>query len=731
MKKLSQTLRVLLALIVATFSNGLVSNFAYAYPGTGSGTLHEVVCHAEGNGSWHGIPPAKRSNHIDKATGLPYTNGVHVNDFLVYAQYPAGTDWSDLSKDIKDAVDTECAKGPVVTPAAVTFNDVCGLANDTYTVPATDYVQYKIGANVVDAGTYHVTTSGTVTVTASPILLHTIAEGATTSWTHTFTDEACPPSAPSVTSHTPECSLANAATGSIKASITNTDDETNTAVTYTWEVKLGDTVVKSGTTSAIADGQSATISANGLAPGSYTITITGSDQTNASDTFTVPVCQLQVTPCETIVNEPLVSTRNEFADNATNGYTDGAQAGNYEFTPQGVRIWIENGKNAWYHAVNFPLSDAGTPSMDYTHLSGDYKPGLQMRIDFNGDGTVDGTLVGESIYGDNWWLTNGSAQFVKNAAPHNGGGNGSEWYGTLNEWLTAFPSAQVKFIGFSLGTAANGEGVLHSLTFGCHKWTFGLEAVSEIPAPVKDDTCYADNDWYYIPESATVEYMVNGEVVTGWNQVNGSSVTITVQAKEGYYIPEVMQTEWTFTYTDKQCVTISKSADTYVDANHNGVVDSGDYVTWSITLTNTSDELLTDDFLDDHFYIELVDEGATLDQTSIENLAPGESVTLHATKPLNASEISACKASNTAMFYAWRNSNDVEALDGEGAIASGQANASLTMVCGHVLNMSTVKPAAQQLPAELPATGGENNYILLGIVLSTLTYAVVLRRNEA
>lgn len=87
---------------------------------------------------------------------------------------------------------TGCGGGEV-TPNAVSFNDVCGTANDTYTVTATEGVTYHLGTAdgaVVNAGTH--TGSGTVTVVAVADEGFVFEEDETTSWTHTFTDEACP-----------------------------------------------------------------------------------------------------------------------------------------------------------------------------------------------------------------------------------------------------------------------------------------------------------------------------------------------------------------------------------------------------------------------------------------------------------------------------------------------------------------------------------------------------------
>jgi predicted alpha-1,2-mannosidase len=74
-----------------------------------------------------------------------------------------------------------------VTPAAVTFDDRAGTAEDTYTVPDVEGVEYLVGETVVAAGTYPGT--GTVTVTARASGDAPIADGATTTWSHTFSTE--------------------------------------------------------------------------------------------------------------------------------------------------------------------------------------------------------------------------------------------------------------------------------------------------------------------------------------------------------------------------------------------------------------------------------------------------------------------------------------------------------------------------------------------------------------
>lgn len=77
-----------------------------------------------------------------------------------------------------------------VTPAAVEFVDLAGTADDTYTIPAVDGVEYLVDGVVVNAGTYPGV--GEVTVTAEALDGHVIAEGAQTIWSFTFTDVADP-----------------------------------------------------------------------------------------------------------------------------------------------------------------------------------------------------------------------------------------------------------------------------------------------------------------------------------------------------------------------------------------------------------------------------------------------------------------------------------------------------------------------------------------------------------
>ncbi len=205
--------------------------------------------------------------------------------------------------------------------------------------------------------------------------------------------------------------------------------------------------------------------------------------------------------------------------------TETRATGHNELTADGLHIYTEGAtstdKAAGYFATDFALSGLGnqtiTASIDYDISSGfGLKPGLQLVTDFDNNGTPDGILVGESVYGNNWWLTNSASQFVKDNAPNVGGGNGSNWFGTPNQWLTKFPEAKVKAIGYSLGSGVYGDGVLKRISLGCTNYTFGLP----VPVPPATPTNLRLNN-------------VNGEFACGlvtsinyitptWNAVAGA-----------------------------------------------------------------------------------------------------------------------------------------------------------------------------------------------------------------
>jgi hypothetical protein len=161
--------------------------------------------------------------------------------------------------------------------------------------------------------------------------------------------------------------------------------------------------------------------------------------------------------------------------------SDTRATGHYEVVGTGLHIWTEGAtstdKVAEYVDTQAPLATAGEPSLEYTNTAGGL-PGFQLVVDFDNNGTNDGILIGEpSVYGNDWWASNGSAQFVKDGAPSHTGGFGSANHGTLDQWRSAFPTAQVKAFGFSLGSGVKGDGVLNAINFAGTRYTFAKAVI--------------------------------------------------------------------------------------------------------------------------------------------------------------------------------------------------------------------------------------------------------------
>jgi hypothetical protein len=176
---------------------------------------------------------------------------------------------------------------------------------------------------------------------------------------------------------------------------------------------------------------------------------------------------------------------------AVGNYADTRATGHYEAGPDGLHIWTEGAtstdKVAGYLATSIPLSavaESGA-TLNYTTVTG-ITPGSQLVVDIDGDDVGDGILVGEAVYGDNWWLSNSSTDAFKALDPSGAedGGNGSAYFGTLAEWSAAAPDATVVAVGFSLGSGVLGEGyVTGFVTAGTtYHFTSYTPAVAEVPA---------------------------------------------------------------------------------------------------------------------------------------------------------------------------------------------------------------------------------------------------------
>lgn len=165
--------------------------------------------------------------------------------------------------------------------------------------------------------------------------------------------------------------------------------------------------------------------------------------------------------------------------------SDVRATGHYEFTADSLHIWTEGNtstdKVAAYYPLAINLSTIGEPSLNYTSNFG-ISPGLQIVVDLDGNGTTDTILVGESVYGNDWWGVESAWATYPSGAPETGGGFGSTKHGTLAQWNALYPSAKVQSVGFSLGSGVFADGQINSMTFGETTFTFGLPVV-ESPDP--------------------------------------------------------------------------------------------------------------------------------------------------------------------------------------------------------------------------------------------------------
>lgn len=188
-------------------------------------------------------------------------------------------------------------------------------------------------------------------------------------------------------------------------------------------------------------------------------------------------------------------------------------------------------KAAEYWNVDYDLDTVNSGSM--VVRGGPQKPGINLYVDMDDDDAThmagndgykgaDAILVGEAVYGDDWWMPEGSAttavKSVVNADPSmKTGGSGSASHGTLAKWNSTFNKAHVEAVGFSLGSGAGNTGVVVSkLTVGTHDYVFAGKDepvvaepnVTQAPGPVAGSATQdkATLQWNSVPHAKS--YMV-------------------------------------------------------------------------------------------------------------------------------------------------------------------------------------------------------------------------------
>jgi hypothetical protein len=167
--------------------------------------------------------------------------------------------------------------------------------------------------------------------------------------------------------------------------------------------------------------------------------------------------------------------------------SDTRSAGHVTFLTDGLHVQTDDNSGQAKAAEYFSVAGALPDSASLTWWGTDARPGQQIVFDYDdidGNGNDYNILVGEPIYGENWWLTNSSSADAKAADPSGAenGGNGSEWFGTLAQWKAAMPNARILAGGFSLGSGVKGDGVIDSITYGDTTYRFTNEAAPTTPA---------------------------------------------------------------------------------------------------------------------------------------------------------------------------------------------------------------------------------------------------------
>ena len=169
------------------------------------------------------------------------------------------------------------------------------------------------------------------------------------------------------------------------------------------------------------------------------------------------------------------------------GYSDIRSAGHIEFLPGQAHVFTDDASSeakvaGYVAAPGTNLGDTFVVDWSGTGVA----PAAQIALS---DGSLGGgsILVFEAVYGaDDLWLTNSSAQELKDNAPDTSVGSGSPWHGTPAAWQGVLDDLGYTVIGmgFSLGSGVLSDGTLTEVTAGCTPCSSTPQ-----PLPPGDPTC--------------------------------------------------------------------------------------------------------------------------------------------------------------------------------------------------------------------------------------------------
>ncbi|MDQ2973226.1 MAG: hypothetical protein M3Q79_01965 [bacterium] len=144
------------------------------------------------------------------------------------------------------------------------------------------------------------------------------------------------------------------------------------------------------------------------------------------------------------------------------------------------------------------------------------------------------------------------------------------------KWGDIIPSEEDGGVGDGLNWGTDGQAVFNN---NCGN---GENMITEVvPAAVtfKNPTCEAKGS-YTVPATPNVMYSVNGSVVAAgtYEVANGSTVTVTAEAGDDYFIADGTADSWTNTFTaPTNCSTgqVLTTTTTQVTQKPQGAVDAG------------------------------------------------------------------------------------------------------------------------------------------------------------
>lgn len=207
-------------------------------------------------------------------------------------------------------------------------------------------------------------------------------------------------------------------------------------------------------------------------------------------TFRIAVLSTVIAPLMWTAGTASAATQTIHPGGFDPSLSDTRSSGHLAFLEDGLSIYTDDSSSQAKVAEYIDVPSQNLPDAVSLSWSGsDPQPGSQIVFDFDqtpGNGNDFNILVGEPIYGNDFWLTNGSSADAHGVCPETGGGFGSACHGTLSQWKGAIPNADVKAYGFSLGSGVHGAGVLHNIVADSTEFRFS-DTTNPPPTPTTVD----------------------------------------------------------------------------------------------------------------------------------------------------------------------------------------------------------------------------------------------------